>query len=132
MSFAWSEISVGNLPADRRFIMSSGPFTMKPSNEQVITIAAVWARDLSRNTTSLTKLGVADDKIQDLFDSCFDTTKIPYAAMNIGINKLTVNPSCPINGQVYTRYFGDGSTSNLQNPTHTYTTPGYYCSIYFG
>lgn len=127
---AWSEASVGNLPADRRFIMSSGPFTMKPGNEQLITTAVIWARDFyGGNIPSLTKLTTADDKIQDLFNSCFDTTKIcnvPYASFSMNTNKLTTNFSCPVDGQAYAWHFGDGATSSLQNPSHTYANSGTY------
>jgi len=45
----WSEFNIDNEgtaypPADRRFLLSSGPFHMEPGDEQEFTLAIVWAR----------------------------------------------------------------------------------------
>jgi len=40
----WDEVVAGNLPADRRFLQSAGPFTLKPGAVNYITTGAVWAR----------------------------------------------------------------------------------------
>jgi hypothetical protein len=67
----WGEFIAGNLPSDRRFLMSVGPFTLQPGEIiNCITIAAIWARD-TNSTNSVAALQLADDKIQDFFDSCY-------------------------------------------------------------
>ncbi len=45
----WSELNVDHqgtsrTPADRRFVLSTGPFAMQPGDEQEIVFAIVWAR----------------------------------------------------------------------------------------
>jgi hypothetical protein len=74
----WSEVTENNPPADRRFLQSAGPFTLKPGAVNDLTIGIVYARALSgNNTASLTYLKVADDKAQALFDNCFKVLEGP-------------------------------------------------------
>ena len=40
----WSEVSSGNVAADRRFIQSAGPFTLEPGDYNNITMGLVWAK----------------------------------------------------------------------------------------
>ena len=78
---AWSEATVGNTPADRRFLQSAGPFTLDPGALNYITVGAVWARAPkgSPNTDAVKLLQVADDKAQSLFDNCFKVLDGPDA-----------------------------------------------------
>lgn len=126
----WSESTSGNPLGDRRFLMSAGAFTMKPGDVQIITIGVIWAQDLNgNNLDAIKKLQKADDLIQTFYDSCYKSTYIcdvPGASMNLNTNQLSVNCSCPVTGPTYKWDFGDGSTSTLQNPTHTYAAPGQY------
>ncbi|NNF02736.1 MAG: hypothetical protein HKN22_08625, partial [Bacteroidia bacterium] len=76
----WSEATAGNAPADRRFLMSVGPFTMLPGAVQYITTGIVWARAKSGgNLASVRVLKKADDKAQALFDRCFQVLEGPAA-----------------------------------------------------
>ena len=68
-------------------------------------------------------------------DTCFTSTTINIStcsadfASNVGSNGSVsfTNLSSPLNGQVITTWnFGDGTGSNLTNPTHSYTTSNLY------
>lgn len=68
----WDETTVGNTPADRRYLQSAGPFKLEPGAVNYITIGAVWARASNGGPTkSVELLKLADDKAQSLFDNCF-------------------------------------------------------------
>jgi len=126
----WSEETAGNIPDDRRFLMSAGPFTMKPGDVQIVTIGVVWARDYNgTNLTSIDKLKQADDVAQKLYNHCFDTSYVcpmQPASMTVANNYLSVNLTCPASGATYSWNFGDGISSSSQNPSHTYVNPGKY------
>jgi hypothetical protein len=73
----WSEGSSGNVPEDRRFLMSAGEFTMEPGEVNFITTAVLWARQTGGGPLgSLTLLQQYNSQVQQLFDHCFDTTAI--------------------------------------------------------
>ncbi len=69
----WTEKASGNLPGDRRFLQSAGPFTLKPGAVNDITFGMPWAQSPTKgaNIQSLELLYLADDKAQALFDNCF-------------------------------------------------------------
>ncbi|MBI4647814.1 MAG: T9SS C-terminal target domain-containing protein, partial [Bacteroidia bacterium] len=68
----WSEETEGNVPGDRRFVQSSGPFTMEPGSVNRVTIGAVWARTpFGTAYNSVQELKRADDKAQLMFENCF-------------------------------------------------------------
>jgi hypothetical protein len=77
----WTEKAAGNLPGDRRFLQSAGPFTLKPGNVNTITFGMPWAQSPTKggNIQSLELLKVADDKAQALFDNCFKLLDGPEA-----------------------------------------------------
>lgn len=76
----WSEVSVGNPPADRRFIQSAGPFTLEPGDYNNITMGIVWARGSNGDPEeSVQLMRQADDKAQALFDNCFEIVSGPDA-----------------------------------------------------
>jgi len=127
----WSEETMGNGPADRRFMMSAGAFTFQPGAIQTITMAVVWARDTAGdNYASVEKLKIADDKAQALFDNCFQIQCIPpnpvifYSISNV----FDVQFSYPNAGTNFTWTFGDCGyyVSHERNPRHTYCKPGTY------
>lgn len=77
---AWDEFSVNNPPADRRFLQSSGPFTLKAGSVNYVTTGVVWARATQGgNLSSLALLKAADTKAQALFKSCFKLLDGPTA-----------------------------------------------------
>lgn len=69
-----------NPPADRRFMQSAGPFTLKPGAVNYITVGIPWARAKSGGAfESVELLRVVDDKCQALFDNCFKVIDGPTA-----------------------------------------------------
>ncbi|MBS4058027.1 MAG: T9SS type A sorting domain-containing protein [Bacteroidetes bacterium] len=69
-----------NDPADRRFMQSAGPFTLKPGSVNYITVGIPWARANSGGAwASVELLRVVDDKCQSLFDNCFKVIDGPSA-----------------------------------------------------
>lgn len=76
----WTEITERNTPSDRRFVQSSGPFTLKPGVVNYITVGAVWARASSGGALgSLEVLRKASDKAQRLFNNNFELQDGPKA-----------------------------------------------------
>ncbi len=76
----WTEFTAKNTPDDRRFIQSSGPFTLTPGNVTNVTIGLPWARSNSTDQlASIDLLKIADDKAQALFDNCFKVVAGPDA-----------------------------------------------------
>jgi hypothetical protein len=77
---SWDEASVGNQPGDRRFLQSSGPFTLKAGSVNYVTTGVVWARATQGgNLASIALLKAADTKAQALFQSCFKILDGPTA-----------------------------------------------------
>lgn len=74
----WSEFNIfpgtgapqANAPNDRRFLISTGPFTINPGDEQTIVYGIVWARG-GTNLGSVSALGRADNQAQVAFDNNF-------------------------------------------------------------
>jgi hypothetical protein len=77
----WTERTSGNLPGDRRFLQSAGPFTLKPGAVNNIIFGLPWAQSPTKggNIQSLELLWSADDKAQALFDNCFKLLDGPEA-----------------------------------------------------
>lgn len=76
----WTEQTAGNVPFDRRFAQSSGPFILKPGAVNNITYGIAFARAISGDPfESVKELRVADDKAQALFDNCFKVLDGPHA-----------------------------------------------------
>ncbi|GIV57429.1 MAG: hypothetical protein KatS3mg042_0342 [Rhodothermaceae bacterium] len=79
----WSELNSDGAntaiaPADRRFVMSTGPFTIKPGDEQEIVFGIVWSRG-ANNLNSVTKLKEDDALAQAVFDIDFELPAPPAA-----------------------------------------------------
>ncbi len=64
--------------ADRRFVMSSGPFTINPNDYQQVVFGIVWAQG-ENNYDSVQKLKIADELAQAAFDVNFDIPGPPNA-----------------------------------------------------
>ena len=76
----WTEVTSGNIPADRRFVQSAGPFTLQPGAVNEITTGVIWARAKSGGQTASIKLvKIFDQVAQALFDSNFDIINGPDA-----------------------------------------------------
>ncbi|MDP2723884.1 MAG: hypothetical protein Q8O72_14105 [Bacteroidales bacterium] len=82
--FYWTEETGDNgspnPPADKRFMQSAGPFTLKSGAVNYITVGIPWARATSGGAfASVELLRVVDDKCQKLFDNCFKVIDGPSA-----------------------------------------------------
>lgn len=78
----WTEVTAGNTAADRRFLQTSGPFTLYPGAVNKITVGVVWAKTSSGGATgSLSLLKASSRKAQELFDNCFDILDGPDAPL---------------------------------------------------
>jgi hypothetical protein len=76
----WTEETANNAPADRRFMQSAGPFTLKPGAVNYITVGIPWAKaTYGGPMASVELLRVVDDKCQALFDNCFKVLDGPDA-----------------------------------------------------
>jgi hypothetical protein len=76
----WTEVTAGNIPADRRFLQSAGPFTLSPGAINYITVGVVWARAKAGGpTASVQLLKVYDREAQALFDNNFNILNGPDA-----------------------------------------------------
>lgn len=76
----WTEQTAGNVPFDRRFAQSAGPFILQPGAVNNITTGIVWARSNQGDPfQSVVALQKADDKAQALFDNCFKVLDGPHA-----------------------------------------------------
>ncbi|MEO8085569.1 MAG: hypothetical protein ABI763_02045 [Bacteroidota bacterium] len=76
----WDEVTAQNIPDDRRFLQSSGPFTLKPGAVNFITTGAVWARATNGGPLASVRLvRQADDYAQALFNNCFKVVDGPDA-----------------------------------------------------
>jgi hypothetical protein len=76
----WSECACHNTPDDRRFIESSGPFTLFPGALNDITFGCVWAPGIGGcPSTSFKTIQSIDDQAQALFDNNFKQIEGPEA-----------------------------------------------------
>ncbi|MGZ4060845.1 MAG: hypothetical protein ACXVPU_17555, partial [Bacteroidia bacterium] len=85
---AWSEETAADVPGDRRFMQSAGPFTLQPGAVNTVTTGLVWARATQGgNLASVTLMKGADAKAQDLFNNCFALLNGPDAPV-VSIQEL--------------------------------------------
>ena len=76
----WSECACNNLPSDRRFIFSSGPFQLLPGAINDITFGCIWAKGVGGcPNTNFKTIKSIDDQAQALFDNHFKTVEGPEA-----------------------------------------------------
>ena len=67
-------------PSDRRLLLSSGPITMAPGNEQDIAVAILIGEGADR-LSSVTALKYDDDQVQALFDTGFNPATAVLASL---------------------------------------------------
>lgn len=119
----WTEQTAGNVPSDRRFLLSCGPFTLHPGDVNDLHYAAIWATDPT-GQDAIGALEDADDFIQAAFDSGF--SNLPCCPPNAQIHLTQPGPnqfffSSIASGDSYFWDFGDGWTSNERfPPSHHY------------
>lgn len=123
----WTEKGSGNLPGDRRFLQSAGPFTLKPGAVNDITFGMPWAQSPSKggNIESIKLLRVADDKAQALFDNCFkllDGPEAPDMTVQETNNELIIYLTNKKGSNNYKRFnndYDEEDISILSDPTST-------------
>jgi len=124
----WTERGSGNLPGDRRFLQSAGPFTLKPGAVNEITFGMPWAQSPTKggNLQSVELLFLADDKAQALFDNCFkilDGPEAPVITVQELNNELIVylsNEKGKSNNYIrYNNDYAETDISILSDPTAT-------------
>ena len=84
----WTEISAGNLPNDRRLIVSSGPFLLNAGQMQEVEYAFVTSFD-STSTTNANLLSVAKLKTDvQKVKNFYNLTNKPNCFLALGITEL--------------------------------------------
>jgi hypothetical protein len=137
----WSECTVAAMqPGDRRFVESSGPFTLKPGIAEYVAIGIPWVRPagngvgLCPNTN--TTIGPVADEGQALFNTCFkliDGPDAPTLQIRELSNELIINlvnlPGSNNVGESYNQVSGTAAQAVKQylggNGDSTYTFQGY-------
>jgi hypothetical protein len=110
----WTEQTAGNIPADRRFLQSAGPFTLQPGAVNEITTGVVWARAKSGGqTASIALVKIYDREAQALFDNNFNILNGPDAP-DLEVRELNKE-------LIFT--LSNGSTSNNLNENYIEKDP---------
>jgi len=110
----WTEQTAGNIPADRRFVQSAGPFTLQPGAVNEITTGVVWARAKSGGqTASIQLLKIYDREAQALFDNNFNILNGPDAP-DLTVRELDKE-------LIFT--ISNGEASNNQNESYSEKDP---------
>ena len=104
-------------PADRRLMLSTGPFTMAPGDTQIVVTAVIVGQGRDR-LSSIKAMRFYDLSAQDAFDSDFNLPNPP--------NKPIVTAQ-PFDGKVLLTW-DNGST--IDDPAQTYKFQGY--NVYQG
>ena len=110
----WTEQTAGNIPADRRFLQSAGPFTLQPGAVNNVTTGVVWARAKSGGqTASIQLLKIYDREAQALFDNNFNILNGPDAP-DLTVRELDKE-------LIFT--ISNGENSNNQNESYSEKDP---------
>ena len=132
----WSEENTDgngsrNTPADRDFLISTGPFQLLPGESQEITLAIIWSQADSR-LASFAKLLEDDIYIQGLYDRGFveqDTIDAPVMSASTYDNDIILAWENPPSSNNYLDSFDErsGYVYNKLDPAPdlTYTFEGY-------
>lgn len=128
----WSEMNTNGAgqrgaPGDRRFLMSTGPWTMKPGETQELIWAIEWAQSKSA-LGSLVNLRGASRTIQKIFDNQFIPVKPPDPPSTLSASSDS--------STVYLTWDWDSATNNYadtyQDQNYGYNLEGYVLRQYGG
>lgn len=128
----WTEESSNNVPYDRRFLMSAGPFNFNAGETESIHYGALWARDTAEATVfaGVEKLFEVKDFCQQKFENDFESTGCcpPQAEISYQHNSVSRLVFSSVHeGTSYYWDFGDGFTSTAQfPPAHLFFHYGTY------
>lgn len=95
----WSEQTVGNTPADRRFIISSGPIQLLPQDKLNVEYAIVFSHYATAPNGLNTSIALNNAYVDNVrqwyagqsFPSCYDPTTLDET--EVGNDKLLVYPN---------------------------------------
>ena len=128
----WTEQTAGNLPNDKRFVESAGPFILTPGSVNNITVGVCWARSTEVDPfASVQILKRADDKAQVLFENCFrvlDGPNAPDLTIQELNNELILMISNPVNSNNYNENYSEVDPfiqTAIPNADKKYTFQGY-------
>ncbi len=119
----WSEVTATTTPGDRRFVQTSGTFTLKPGVSQNVTIGVVFVRPaggVGVPPNFATQIGPADDLAQSLFNTCFklvDGPQAPTLSIREMQNQLIINLVNEVGSNNYGESYDqvDGSVAQQVN-----------------
>jgi len=78
----WDEVQAGDVKGDRRFIESSGPFTLKAGAVNYVIVGCVWDQPGTNGLGNIYPIGLIQqdaDLAQGLFNNCFKVVNGPDA-----------------------------------------------------
>lgn len=120
----------GNLvPSDKRQLMSSGPFTLTPSQEFCTAEALFYTFSDDGEIPALQGFNGLTEKaevVQDFFDECSNACLTPSVEITIEAIENGFAFWNITGGTSYLWDFGDGTTSDLPFPQHVYDSSGEY------
>jgi hypothetical protein len=69
----WSEVSAGNMPGERKTLVSFGPFKFKPGSLNELILGLSWVRKSPNGgvNDNLSILSTSMQGVQDIYDNCF-------------------------------------------------------------
>ena len=134
----WSEYDsdgngTANTPADRRFGVSSGPFTFNPGDTQEVVFGIIWSQAVGATTlpqiASVNKLKVDDATLQSAFDAEFALPSPPPA---VALSATGLDQEIVLEWDSSTGDLGDIFNYDVENPfapvdaeDRTYTFEGF-------
>ncbi|MBL6659996.1 MAG: T9SS type A sorting domain-containing protein [Crocinitomicaceae bacterium] len=117
----WFESTNNNPPADRRFVQSAGPFTLKPGAINNITVGIVFGRSTDGDLyASVEAMKQADTKAQALFDACFKILSPPDAprlTIQELENELILTIDNPSSSNNFEEAYEELDEINIADPT---------------
>jgi hypothetical protein len=117
----WFESTNNNPAADRRFVQSAGPFTLKPGAINNITVGIVFGRSTDGDLyASVEAMKQADTKAQALFDACFKILSPPDAprlTIQELENELILTIDNPSSSNNYEEAYEELDEINIADPT---------------
>jgi len=78
----WDEVEAGDVKGDRRFLESSGPFTLTPGAVNYVIVGCVWDQPSTNGLGNIYPIGLIQqdaDLAQGLFNNCFKVLNGPDA-----------------------------------------------------
>jgi hypothetical protein len=122
----WCETLCGKTPGDRRFVHSSGPFSMVPgSAPQDITIGAIWVPNVGGGSNAcFSKIQVCDDKAQKLFENSFKLPSGPNAP-KVNVQPLDNKLVFDLENEANSNNFNEGYGTNLSEAKYREVAKAY-------